>query len=269
MVQTQNRIRISCGALIFIFLLGSFLSQAATLRDLYEAAVDAYNKGQYDKAIGIYQGIIKESPQFAPAYIGLGLALKDKGGDLEEVVYYYKTAVEKDPTNSQALEQLGRLYYSIGQLNKAQAIFEKVLRINPTITDVKLSLAWINLIGKRINPERAIFYFKEALKSSPTPNAYFGLGMAYFADNQRVKALDIITQLKSMGQEDLAGKLEKAMRENRRIILDEFNTVSQDEGNNKNNGSSIPVANPNNNFASTGNGPKGYKVRLSGKLDDL
>ncbi|MBI3602317.1 MAG: tetratricopeptide repeat protein [Candidatus Omnitrophica bacterium] len=201
------------------------LGRGATIRDLYEAAVNAYTQRQYDHAIELYQEITKAAPQFAPAYIGLGLALKAKGADIEEVLYYYKTATEKDSTNAQALEQLGRLYYSINRLDKAEVCFQKALKIDPHMTNAKLSLAWIGLVGKKPNPPRAIIYFQDVLKSSPTPNAYFGLGIAYFADNQREKALDMITQLKGMGQDDLAGKLEKAVRENQKVILDE-NTPS-------------------------------------------
>ncbi|MBF0490419.1 MAG: tetratricopeptide repeat protein [Candidatus Omnitrophica bacterium] len=258
MPQIPKRIKI----LLFVFFLCLFypsLGSCATLRDRYESALDFYNKGEFDKSIEIYQDIIKDVPQFAPAYIGLGLALKSKGSDIEEVVYYYKMAVEKDPTNSQALEQLGRLYYSIGQLDKAKVSFEKVLKINPNMPAVKLTLGWICLLGKSTNPGRAIIYFKDVIKTIPNPNAYFGLGIAYFANNQREKVLDVITQLRDMGQEDFADRLEKSVRENRRVVLDDFVNTSdnQDEDQSKNS------------FENTSDVPKGIKVRLRGRLDQL
>ncbi|MEI7998132.1 MAG: tetratricopeptide repeat protein [Candidatus Omnitrophota bacterium] len=260
MPQILKRIKVYF-LLFFLFLLTPTISFAVTLRDSYESAVEAYNKGQYDHAVEIYQSIIKDAPQFAPAYIGIGLSLKAKGADVEEVIYYYKTAVEKDPTNSQALEQLGRLYYSLNRLDKAQATFERALKINPGMTDVKASLGWIHLVGKNANPERAIIYFKDVIKVSPTANVYFGLGIAYFSDNQREKALDIITQLKSMGQEDLANKLEKSVRENRWVVLDEFNNPTEDKE---------IVEDKNTPEATTSpNTFKGVKVRLRGKLSDL
>lgn len=226
---------------------------------MYESAVDAYNAGQYDQSVELYQQIIKEVPQFAPAYIGLGLVLKAKGADIEEVLYYYKMAVEKDPANAEALEQLGRLYYSLGQMNKAKEVFEKALTINPQMTMVKQTLGWIFLVGKNSNPAKAIQYFKEVIKAKSNANAYFGLGIAYFSDNQREKVLDIITQLKSMGEPDFADRLEKAVRENRKVIFDEPSDSSDEQAEDSSKDS----------FEQTPDAPKGMKVRLRGKLNEL
>ena len=258
MLQIPKRIKIFCCALIFL-LFNPYLAHCATLRDMYESATDLYNKGQYDESIEMYKQIVKTVPQFAPAYIGLGLALKAKGADIEEVLYYYNTAVDKDPTNSQALEQLGRLYYSIGKLDKAKVSFEKVLKINPNVPTVKQSLGWICLVGKNANPRRAIAYFLDVLKTSPNANTYFGLGIAYFSDNQREKTLDVITQLKDMGEDGFAGKLEKAVRENHKVILDNPEDNSENQESNPKQDT----------FEKTSDTPKGMKVRLRGKLDQL
>jgi tetratricopeptide (TPR) repeat protein len=235
------------------------LGYGASLREMYEAAVDLYNKGQYEQSMEIYKQIIKEVPTFAPAYIGLGLVLKASGADIEEVLYYYKTAVDKDPTSAQSLEQLGRLYYSIGQLEKARVAFEKALKITPNSATIKQSLGWIYLVGKSANPGQAIKYFKDVIKTDPTPNTYFGLGIAYFSDNQREKTLDIITQLKAMQQEDYANRLEKAVRENRKVIFDQPSDNSED----------APEDQKKDTFEKTPDTPKGMKVRLRGKLDEL
>jgi tetratricopeptide (TPR) repeat protein len=249
--------RIKLVVLLAIFLLANLpVAYCANLREMYESAVDSYNTGQYDQAVEKYQQIIKEVPQFAAAYIGLGLVLKAQGADIEEVLYYYKMAVDKDPSNVQSLEQLGRLYYSIGQMSKARVVFEKALKINPNLMTAKLSLAWISLVGKNSNPSYAIKYFKDVLRSNTNPNAYFGLGIAYFSDNQREKVLDVITQLKSMGQDDYASRLEKSVRENRKVVIDEPSDNSEEDQNKDT-------------FEKTSDVPKGVKVRLRGKLDEL
>ena len=49
---------------------------------------------------------------------------------------------------------------------------------------------------------------------SQDPKIYFGMGLAYFASNQRSKALDMITKLRSLKAEDLASQLEASMRKN-------------------------------------------------------
>ena len=60
--------------------------------------------------------------------------------------------------------------------------------------------------------EKAIFYFERVLKKAKIPYAYFGLGMAYFMNDQRAMVLEIITNLRSMDQEDLATQLENIVR---------------------------------------------------------
>ena len=41
---------------------------------------------------------------------------------------------------------------------------------------------------------------------------YFGLGLAYSMQGDRARALEVITQLRQMGKEDLASQLENTMR---------------------------------------------------------
>ena len=241
---------IFCSFAFFLFCSSSDI-HAATIRELYEQAVDAYNQGQYDHAVELYKKITKISPNFAPAYVGIGLSLKSKGADIDEVMYYYKIATEMDPTNAQAFEQLGRLYYSLNNFNKAEKNFLKVLSIDPTVVSAKSSLAWIYLLAMS-KPETAIRYFREVLKESAAPNIYFGLGMAYFANNNRIQAMDMITALRKMGQEDFAQRLEQMVRENKKVVLQQEDNSPEDP----------PSA------STTVPADTGIKVRLRGKLSD-
>ena len=224
---------------------------AATVREIYEHAVDNYNQQKFDDAITLYQDILKEAPNFAPAYVGIGLSLKAKGADTEEVLHYYNEAVAHDPTNLQALEQLGRLYYGLNQFDKAERIFLKCLKINPLQPDIQQALAWVYLLGKS-KPELAIKYFKAAGQSNKSDTLY-GLGMAYFASNQRVEAMDMMMQLRSGGFDDYAKRLEDAIRQNRRVVLDDPDhpAVADDAG------------------QATSSVKSGIKVRLRGKLSEL
>ena len=243
--------------LFVVFLIfSSTLTRAEDLRSVYEQATDAYNAGDFSKAADLFTQAIEMAPKFAPAYVGLGMALKANGADIEEVLYNYKKATEVDPGNAAVLEQAGRLYYSLNKYDKAEEAYLKVLKINPAATSVKTSLAWLYLMA-RPNPEKAARYFKEVLKVSPAPNIYFGLGMAYFANNDREKTLDMITALRGMGQEDLAGKLEKAMRENRKVVLE---APDQEP---------VPHNEPSASEDEAPAAPVGIKVRLREKLSVL
>ena len=259
-----------CATLLFITL-APCCALGEDLRAVYEQATGAYDRGDMAKAIELFTQAVKMAPKFAPAYIGLGLALRSNGADIEEVLYYYKTATDVDPSSAAAFEQLGRLYYSINKFDKAEDNFLKALKVSPGLASVKLSLGWLYLMA-RPNPARAAGYFKDVLKTDPSGNIWFGLGMAYFANNDRANAIDVITKLRDMKEEELAKKLESAMRENRKVVLEPLDQELREERPDTGTSDAAPavvtpaaaVAPPNSPLQ-----PKGIKVRLHEKLSVL
>jgi len=228
------------------------------LRDLYQRAVDDCSKGQYEQAIAVYQQIVKAVPAFAPAYNGMALANQADGGDEDKTIEYLKTAISYDPKMTQAYDNLGRIYYGRQDIDHAQEYFEKALKLDPNLATAELSLAWINLLVKS-KPELAIKYFLKVLKVSQDPKIYYGLGQAYFASNQRSQALEVITKLNELGEDDLASRLEKSMRDNAQVNTDENADTT-------NNPPGQPAGlGP---LPETPDQPTGTKVRLRGKLSD-
>ena len=168
------------------------------LKDMYQRAVDAYSKQQYDQAIDLYQKILKVVPNFAPAYNGMALVNQAASGDEDKTIEYLKTAISYDPKLVEAYDNLGRIYYGREDPDHAQEYFEKALAIDPHLTSAQISLAWINLLI-RSKPVTALKYFKMAQPTSEDPKLFYGMGQAYFANNQRVEAMEMITKLHDMG----------------------------------------------------------------------
>jgi len=248
-------------SLIAILILGFIATSPAhaqmdNLRDIYERAVNAYNKQQYDQAIDFYQQIIKAVPTFAPAYNGMALANEANSGDEDKTIEYLKTAISYDPKMTQAYDNLGRIYYGRQDVDHSEEYFKKALEIDPNLSSAQLSLAWINLLV-RSKPMTALKYFKMVLKVSQDPKIYYGMGSAYFASNQREEAMEMITKLHEMGQDDLASRLEGTMRDN--------NWVNTQTNSGSNASSSHPGIGP---LSPTPDKPTGMQVRLRGKLSD-
>jgi len=231
-------------------------AQMDTIRDLYGRALSAYDNKDFDQAFDLYQQITKIAPGFAPAYNGMALANEAALGDEDKTIAYLKTAISYDPRLIQAYDNLGRIYYGREDMDQAEEYFEKELKIDPNLSNAQLSLAWINLLVKS-RPEKAIKYFKMVLKVSQDPKIYYGLGQAYFASNQRNDALDMITKLHELGQEDLASRLEQSMRENA-----EVNAQTQNPDGNPSKPAGLGPVSP------TTDKPTGMTVRLRGKLSD-
>ena len=247
---------------LFLVFIVSFFPAAAhaqldSIKIVYERAQSAYNNQKYDQAIDLYQQIIKVVPSFAPAYNGLALANEASAGDEDKTIEYLKTAISYDPKMAMSYDNLGRIYYGRQDPNHAQEYFEKALKIDPTLASAQLSLAWINLLI-RSKPVTALNYFKMAEKVNQDPKIYYGMGSAYFASNQREEAMEMITKLHDLGEDDLASRLEKSMRENTKV-----NTQTDPD-----------TANPTSTPAGLGpldptpDKPIGTQVRLRGKLAD-
>jgi len=241
---------------IFLFSTAVF-AQMVNLKDVYERAIEAYGRRQYDQAIELYQQIIKAVPNFAPAYNGMALANQAAEGDENKTIEYLKTAISYDPKLTQAYDNLGRIYYGRQDVDHAQEYFEKALALDPHLSSAQVSLAWINLLI-RSKPLAALKYFKMAAESVQDPKIYYGMGQAYFACNQRAEAMEMITKLHGMKEDDLASRLEKSLRENKEVNAPQ---------------SSRPV-NPSSPSAGLGpldatpDKPTGMQVRLPGKLPD-
>ncbi len=201
------------GMMLLAFLLFSVLDCCAdSVEDFFNQGEQAYQQGNYPKAIDFYEGAIELDPNFAPAYNGLGLVHKDINTDLSEVAWLFKVATEIDPNYAQAYDNLGKAYYGLGEMDNAEEACLKALSLVPNLVSAQLSLGWIYLLGKS-DPNEAIYYFNEILKSHQIPYANFGLGMAYFMNGDRSKVLEIITALRAADKEDLAKQLESMVRQ--------------------------------------------------------
>jgi len=234
-------------------------AQSIDLKGAYERAITAYNNQQYEQAMDIYQQIIKSVPTFAPAYNGLALANQAASGDEDKTIEYLKTAISYDPKLTEAYDNLGRIYYGREDVDHAQEYFEKALKLDPNLTSAQLSLAWINLLI-RSKPLTALKYFKQVLAVSQDPKIYFGMGTAYFASNQRVEAMEMITKLHDLGQEELASRLEQSLRDNSQV----------NDQTDSNAASNSPTGQPAGlgPIPATSDQPSGMQARLRGKLSD-
>ena len=185
---------------------------AQSAEEFYGKGTKSYQEGNYPKAIQYLEEAVKANPNYAPAYNALGLAYRETNPNLKEVAWYFKTAVDIDPNYVEAYDNLGKAYYGMGQFDKAEFYCKKALEISPDYGSSQFSLAWIYLLGKS-RPGDAVYYFNKVLEKAKIPNAYFGLGMAYFMMDNRPMVLDMITTLRGLKEDKLAEQLENMVRD--------------------------------------------------------
>jgi len=90
----------------------------------------AYEKrGEFDSAIKEYQRAAKKLP-LALLYLGNAYFLKNQWKEAE---VYYRKAIEKNPKNADAYNNLAWLYYTRGEnLEEAEALAQKALELDPS-----------------------------------------------------------------------------------------------------------------------------------------
>ncbi len=203
----------TAGSLFFVLILFAGLCRAQEdYTQYFEKANRAFQEGKSQEAIKLYEKVLELNPNFAPAYNALGKVYQEHSEDVEGVAWYFKSALAIDPDFIEANENLGRWYQRSNQPDLAEKYFKKVLDLNPDSISAVYSLGWVYLLGKS-DSDQAIYYFERVLEKTPLPMAYYGLGLAYSRAGTHAKVLEIITELKSRGQTDLASKLEGSIRQ--------------------------------------------------------
>lgn len=126
------------------------------LADVYlEAEVDSV-----DKALGVYEDILREDPENADAMTGIGKVYLARE-DAETAKTYFEDAIDIDPENAEAYLGLAEAYQDLGELEQAITSFETALQSNPDNLSIKFPLSL--LYFQTEDYSRAIPYMEEIL----------------------------------------------------------------------------------------------------------
>ena len=99
--------------------------------------------GRFEEACDRYQTALKFVPDYAPAYLGLGIALEG-AGKASAAREAYRSVLSLDPNNPYAHFNLGRLLHASGNPNSQAEAAEQLraaLERKPEFTDARIVLA--------------------------------------------------------------------------------------------------------------------------------
>jgi len=198
-------------AVIILFLSVLPCRAADPLRENFENGYKAYNSGDYEKAVAYYEKVVEINPDFAPVYVALAQAYQELKAPLSDLEWFYGVALDINPDYVEVYDNMCRMYYRATKFDLAEQSCLDALKINPNLGSAELTLGWVYLAGKS-EPAKAIYYFNRVLDKVKNPLIYFGLGMAYSMNGERAQVLDVVTKLRGMGEEELAGQLENTLR---------------------------------------------------------
>ncbi len=100
-----------------------------------------------DIAVADYQMVIKESPEFEPAYMG-SANCKLSLGDIDGAIADFSALIRVSPKNVAAYTNRGSAYVRAGQVDKAIADLEQAKRLDPS------QAQWIDMMIKGIEVQR-------------------------------------------------------------------------------------------------------------------
>lgn len=132
---------------------------------------------KHAEAIRLYEQAAEIEPRLSFVRLDIARnkrALKDVGGMRAEI----ERAIQIDPQDPQAYDDLGVLLFTDGQYSQAAAQFEKAIQANPDFGPAYGHKGWVYYALK--NYEDAITYFERAVSLGQT-NAgfYLQLGLSY------------------------------------------------------------------------------------------
>jgi tetratricopeptide (TPR) repeat protein len=109
-------------------------------QNLFFAAVQAEEAGNKNRAIALYEQILREDPAYAPAYINLGTIFFHlrRYGRAEEL---YRRATQSDPDYVLAFFDLGNVLDELDRPEESIAAYKRAIALAPRYADAHYNLA--------------------------------------------------------------------------------------------------------------------------------
>lgn len=138
------------------------------------------------KAIKNFQNSVNINQNYYDAYIQLGNIFYGKKNNL--AINYYQNAININPETVEPRYNLGMIYQTNNEFEKAVKTYEKIIKINPEYKYAYYNIAYINLVYlKKFN--KAIEYFTNVINiDADYTSAYFNIGYSYELQGNKSKA---------------------------------------------------------------------------------
>lgn len=143
----------------------------------YEASLDFFEQGQYEKALEQIKKAIKRVPN-NPDYISTKAVFYHKMNDLSFAIETYLEVLTVDPNHIFTHFNLGLIYMKMGKINDAIREWETVLKINPNDVSALFNIAVA--ISQSGRCREAIAFFEKVLLIDPNHiQSHQNLGIIY------------------------------------------------------------------------------------------
>jgi tetratricopeptide (TPR) repeat protein len=147
---------------------------SAEIPDLLRRGNKAFTGGDYTGAIELYRSVLDRDSSQPEALNGLGAALSGIG-QYAEAEQRLRQAVATNPNSAEANCNLGTLLRLIGNIEEAEVTLRQALKLKPNYVEARTGLGWTLILLGRLRDAKT--RFEKVLKTAPRhAEALLGLG---------------------------------------------------------------------------------------------
>ena len=141
------RVRLLVALLLFLPLPVTFSQQIPKAEKHFQVGMELEKAHKYHEAAEEFSQAIQINPEFSEAYYHLGFnALQD--GNSEEAIRALMQLTQLEPNNNKARMALGQIYYGLGFLNDALALYFRAAQQSPTDPEIYFYIGMISFDQK-------------------------------------------------------------------------------------------------------------------------
>jgi Flp pilus assembly protein TadD len=168
-----------------------------------DLATELLKSGQYEKAAQEWRKAVELDPSQPTAHNNLGVALAETGKIREAAAHYLK-ALELSPRYPDAHNNLGELLAGMGKTDDAVAHFRRAVEADPGHAAAHANLG--SVLARRGDLDLAIRHFRRAIELQPeSVEAHRNLGLALAAKGDLADASQVLERgVELTGERDVA-----------------------------------------------------------------
>lgn len=152
----------------------------------FQEAVRQHQANRLEQAAALYQQVLSQQPDHAPARYLFGMLLKQSGLD-DDAIAQLQQVIAANPGHLDAHQALGNLYLKLDRGEEAISAFNRALQIRPEHFAALNGLGLALTRAERL--DEAVTTLSQAVASQPAESvAHFNLGVAYHKQGLNTQA---------------------------------------------------------------------------------
>ena len=199
-----------CLSFFLLLSLPSIASGNKDIRILYENAIASIKEEKVEEARIGFQQVIEIKPDFAPAYYNLGL-IQMRRDNMVEASDFFEKAIQLGSSGAQIHYLWGTTLIRRGDIERAKKAYLEAVRQNPIMTNALRDLGILYYQTK--DYDQSVFFLNRAFLVEPTSaKTMWLLGLAYIQAHKLENAMEMITGLRAVKDEQRATDLESIIK---------------------------------------------------------